>query len=539
MSNVYIFGHKNPDTDSIAAAIAYAEFKSQLSEGNYIPARLGEINSETRFVLDYFKIPVPPLLENVYAQLSDIAFDRPVCFTKDAPISEVWNAMMKQGIKTAIVVDDGGRFLGIASLGDIARANLEISNDFGKFIVPLENIINTLDGKALHLASEFFSGKLAVAAMNIEDVKRRLSKETLLIVGNREDVLFAAVEKKINTIIVTGNGYVSDDILNLAREKGVNLIKVPHDTFNTVKLINHSIPIHYVMKNKGLITFGIREYMDDVKDTMLRYKYRYFPVLEDKKPVGMLTRRHILDFVGKKVILVDHNEKTQSVEGLEQAQVLEVIDHHRIGNMETAMPIIFINKPVGSTCTIIYSLHKENSISPSPPIAGIMCAAILSDTLIFKSPTCTPIDMRAAEELAEIAGIDLNEFARAMFEAGTSLKGKTEEEIFFTDFKEFNIGGYQIGVSQVNIYNTDLERLKHKLLGFMERLKEDKGYDMLLMMLTDIINEGSEFLHVGGHRELLSRAFDIEIKGESFYLPNVVSRKQQVIPRLITAISAQ
>jgi len=539
MSNVYIFGHKNPDTDSISAAIAYAEFKKFFSKGNFVPARLGEINNETKFVLDYFKIPVPPLLKNVYTQLSDIAFDNPVSFTKDAPISEVWNVMMKQGTKTVIVVDENNRFVGIASLGDIAKANLEISNDFSNFIVPMENIINTLNGKALHLTSNFFSGNLAVAAMDIEDVKKRLSKETLLIVGSREDILFAAIEKKINTIIVTGNCFVSETVLNLAKENSVNLIIVPHDTFNTVKLINQSIPIYYVMKNQGLITFGIREFMDDVKDTMLRYKYRYFPVLEDKKPVGMLTRRHILDYIGKKVILVDHNEKTQSVEGLEQAQILEVIDHHRIGNMETAMPIIFINKPVGSTCTIIYSLYKENSIIPSAPIAGIMCGAILSDTLIFKSPTCTSQDISAAKELAELADIDLHEFAKAMFEAGTSLKGKTEEEIFFMDFKEFNVGGYQIGVSQVNIYNTDLKELTDSLLSFMERLKEEKGYDILLMMLTDIINEGSEILYVGGHRELLSRAFDIQIKGESFYLPYVVSRKKQVIPKLITAISAQ
>ncbi len=538
MSTVYIFGHKNPDTDSICAAIAYAEFKKQLSKGNYIPARLGEINNETKFVLDYFKIPVPTLLENVYTQLSDIAFDKPLCFTKDTPISQVWNIMMEHNIKTVTVVDEEGRFIGIASLGDIARANLEISGDFRDFVVPMENIIKTLEGKALHLASDFFSGDLAVAAMNLEDVKKRISRDTMLIVGNREDIQLAAIEKKISAIIVTGNHSVTDAVINAAKSNNVSLITVPYDTFNTVKLINQSIPISYVMKKQGLITFGIRELMDDVKDTMLKYKYRYFPVLKDKKPVGMLTRRHILDFVGKKVILVDHNEKSQSVEGLEQAQILEVIDHHRIGNMETVFPIIFINKPVGATCTIIYSLYKENSITPSAPIAGIMCAAILSDTLIFKSPTCTSQDISAAKELASIAGINLDEFAKAMFEAGTSLEGKTEEEIFYMDFKEFNVGGYQIGISQVNIYNTDLEKLKDGLLKFMEKVRNQKGYDMLLMMLTDIINEGSEMLYVGGHKELLSRAFDVEITGESFYLPYVVSRKKQVVPKLITAISS-
>jgi manganese-dependent inorganic pyrophosphatase len=287
-----------------------------------------------------------------------------------------------------------------------------------------------------------------------------------------------------------------------------------------------------------LITFETHELIDDVKEAMLKYKYRYFPVLEKRKPVGMLTRRHILDFDGKKVILVDHNEKTQSVEGLEQARILEIIDHHRIGNIETTLPIIFMNKPVGCTSTIIYSLYKERGITPSKHIAGIMCAAILSDTLIFRSPTCTAEDIDAAKELSKIAEIELDEFSKAMFEAGTSLKDKTQQDVFYMDFKEFRVGGHKIGVSQVNIYNTDLAPLKGKLLSFMENLRVQEGYDILLLMLTDIINEGSEFIYVGNHRDLLSRAFDIEITGDSFYLPYVVSRKKQVIPKLITAISA-
>ncbi len=538
MGIVYIIGHKNPDTDSICSAIAYAEYKRQVSKGCYLPTRLGEPNNETKFVLDYFQIPLPTLIENVYTQLSDITYDKPLNITKNAPISHVWDVMMKNNIKTVNVVDDEGNFVGIVTLGDMARANLEISDNFSEFVVPIENIIKTLNGKALNLSGSCFSGDLAVAAMKVEDVETRLSKNTLLIVGNREDVQLTAIERKVNTIVTTGDCHVSDRIFDLAKKNKVNLIKVPYDTFNTVKLINQSIPIHYVMKSRGLITFETHELIDDVKEAMLKYKYRYFPVLEKRKPVGMLTRRHILDFDGKKVILVDHNEKTQSVEGLEQARILEIIDHHRIGNIETTLPIIFMNKPVGCTSTIIYSLYKERGITPSKHIAGIMCAAILSDTLIFRSPTCTAEDIDAAKELSKIAEIELDEFSKAMFEAGTSLKDKTQQDVFYMDFKEFRVGGHKIGVSQVNIYNTDLAPLKGKLLSFMENLRVQEGYDILLLMLTDIINEGSEFIYVGNHRDLLSRAFDIEITGDSFYLPYVVSRKKQVIPKLITAISA-
>ncbi len=538
MGTVYIIGHKNPDTDSICSAIAYAEFKKRISEDLYIPTRLGAPNNETMFVLDYFRVPLPSLLENVYTQLSDITYDTSFNVAKTAPISHVWDIMIKNNIKTVTLIDDEGNFVGIVTLGDMARANLEVSDNFRRFMVPMENIIQTLDGKALNLSNNYFSGDLAVAAMKVEDVKKRLSRNTLLIVGNREDVQLASLQQMVNTLVVTGNCRVSDRVLNKAIENKVNLIKVPYDTFNTVKLISHSIPVKYVMKSDNLVTFETHELVDDVKDAMLRYKYRYFPVLQNKKPVGMLTRRHILDFDGKKVILVDHNEKTQSVEGLEQARILEIIDHHRIGDLETTFPIIFLNRPVGCTSTIIYSLYKERGFVPPKPIAGIMCAAILSDTLIFRSPTCTAEDIDAAKALAQIAKIDIDEFSKAMFKAGTSLKGKTEKDIFYMDFKDFSVRDYKIGVSQVNIYKTDFAPLKENLLGFMRELKEQKDYDLLLLMLTDIIDEGSEFLYVGEHKELLSRAFDLHITSESFYLPYVVSRKKQVIPKLITAISS-
>jgi manganese-dependent inorganic pyrophosphatase len=540
MSTVYIIGHKNPDTDSVCSAIAYAEFKSSLKkEHNFIPARLGPINRETQFVLEYFKVPEPELIENVYTQVSDITFDKPINILKDSPLSTTWETMMKHNARTVNIIDASGKFIGLATVGDIAKAYLESSGDFSRFKVPMQNIIKTLGGEAVVLKDDAFSGNIVVAAMQADDVRKRLRKGDLLITGNREDVQLLAVEYGAGVLVITGNHDISELVRERAEQKGVNVIKVPHDTFDTVKRINQSIPVHYIMKTENLAVFRTDDLIQDIKEAMLKYKYRNFPILgHDGKPVGMLARRHILDHARKNVILVDHNEKSQSVNGLEEARILEIIDHHRICCMETDQPIVFINRPVGCTATIIFELYEQKDYIPDRIIAGLMCAAILSDTLVFKSPTCTCQDIRAAKKLAEIAGVDIERFSSAMFQAGTSLEGKSEEEIFYTDFKDFNIGKYKIGVSQVNISQKISESLKSRMINFMEKLKTERNYDLLLLMLTDIINQGSEFLCVGEHKELLGRAFNVEIREESFHLPLVVSRKKQVIPRIISAINS-
>ncbi|TYP58538.1 putative manganese-dependent inorganic diphosphatase [Thermosediminibacter litoriperuensis] len=540
MSDIYVFGHRNPDTDSICSAIAYSDFKNLTEKDyNYIPARLGPINRETQFVLDYFGVPVPRVIENVYTQVSDIHFDKPVNVNKNASMFEAWHMILQHNARTINIVDDSGKFLGLATLGDIAKVYLESSSGFSGYAVPVKNIVETLKGEALVLKEEVFSGNIIVAAMQIDDIQSRIKEGDLLIVGNRKDVQLMAVKSGIKILVVTGGHEVPGDVLETAGANGVTVIKVPYDTFDTVKLINESLPVRYIMKTEDLITFSLEDTIDDVKETMLKYRYRNFPVLDgQKRPVGMLARSHILDYTRKNVILVDHNEKSQSAEGIEQASILEIIDHHRIGCLETGQPIVFINRPVGCTATIVCRNYEERNIMPSKKIAGLMCAAILSDTLMFKSPTCTGEDIRAAKKLAGIAGIEIEKFARAMFEAGTSLEGKTEEEIFFTDFKEFKIGDYKIGVSQVNIFNNSPESLKNRLIQFMEKLRTDREYDLLLLMLTDIINEVSEFLFVGNHRELIRRAFGVDVGGNSFLLPRVVSRKKQVVPRIISAINS-
>jgi len=537
MKTVYVCGHKNPDTDSICSAIAYAHLK-RITEGiNAIPVRLGPINRETKFVLDYFGIEEPILIENVYTQVQDIKFDKPLIFKENTSMFEAWNAMMEKNIRTLAVVDDENKLIGIATVGDLAKAYLSSAHELSKYRIPIENLLATLKGEILLRYLDYIEGNILVAAMSKENVLKRIKEGDTLIVGDREDIQEAAIQKGIKALIITGNNQVSEKILDLARKHEVTIIKVSPDTFDTVKLLNQSIPLSYVIKKEDIVSFRLTDYIDDVKEVMLKYRYRNFPVLDEEgRVVGLLGRRHILDYERKNVILVDHNEFSQAVEGIEQARILEIIDHHRLGTIETDQPILFRNHPVGSTATIINRLYEEKGLIPDPKIAGIMCAAILSDTLVFKSPTCTPEDVRAAKKLAEIAEIDINEFGNQMFKAGTSLEGKTVEEIFYTDFKEFTVNKYKIGIGQVNTL-ADPGELKKDLISFMEKVRSDKGYDILLLMLTDIINEGSEILFVGDNKELLERAFDVKIQNNSFYLPYVISRKKQVLPPLVKAIN--
>ncbi|WAM31821.1 putative manganese-dependent inorganic diphosphatase [Caldicellulosiruptor naganoensis] len=538
MSIVYIFGHKNPDTDSICSAIAYANLKRTLEGLDAIPVRIGQINRETQFVLNYFSVEEPEYIDNVYTQIRDIKYDKPLTISEDSSIYDAWKLLVERNFQTALIVDKSNTLRGIASLGDIAKSYLFSLEELSKYDIPISNIVRTLKGKVVLQNADFAKGNIVVAAMSLESFLKRVSKDCTLIVGNRENVQIEAIKKGAKTLIITGNHDVSEEVIDVAKKHNCTIIVVPYDTFDTARLISQCLPISYIMKKKDIIFFKEIDYINEIKDTMLKYKYRNFPIVDDnKKVLGLLARRHILNYEGKKVILVDHNELSQSVEGIEEAKILEIIDHHRVGGIATASPILFRNHPVGSTSTIINKIFEENGLAPEPKIAGIMCAAILSDTLMFRSPTCTSEDIRAARKLAQIAGIDIDDFGIKMFKAGTSLEDKTIEEIFYTDFKDFIINNLKIGVGQVNTL-ADTKELDAKLLQFMEEVLNSKNYDMILLMITDIINEGSKILFVGKHKDILEKAFNIEIKGNSFYLPKVVSRKKQIIPPITKIINS-
>lgn len=533
---VYVIGHKNPDTDSICSAIAYSYFKREYDGINAIPCKLGPINRETEFVLNYFNIEEPIYIENVYTQIKDIDYEKPLCANIAWPMLAAWQLIQDSGIRTICVVDDSDKFIGLATLGDLAKVYLSQMNNIEKYSIPLKNAVSVLSGEVINKGSNTLGGNIIVATMSLEEVVKRIKSGDTIIVGDRPHIQKAAIKNNVGTLIIVGGAKPDNETLNLAKEHQVNLISTPYDAFDAVKCISQSIPLSYIMKSSDIVSFGEEEYIHEITNTMSKYKYRNFPILDKYGTVlGLISRRHILEYEAKNVILVDHNEFSQTVEGINEAAILEIIDHHRLGGIITDKPILFKNQPVGCTSTIIYETYQNAKITPPPEIAGIMCAAILSDTLVFKSPTCTPRDKKAALNLAAIAEIDIEDFAGRMFKEGTELLDKSPEKIFFTDFKEFHVDEFKIGVGQINVMS-DIGELKNEILSFMKDLKEKGGYDILLLMLTNIIKEGSEILWVSDYKNVIEKAFSIDINENIFYLPGIMSRKNQVIPPIVKAV---
>lgn len=531
---IYIFGHKNPDTDSISAAIAYAELKKRLGF-NAIAKRLGDINQETDFVLNYFNIPKPDILPTVKTQVSDLNLDKVIPISPDSSIKTAWMLMKKNNVKTLAVIDENEKFLGLVTLSNITSKYMDtLENNIIK--TPLRNILETLNAKIIFGDEAKFNsnGKIVVAALSPESMKPFIEKGDIVIIGNRKDSQKKAIELGANCLIITGGFSAEDEILELAKQNNCIIINTPNDTYTTARLINQSIPVKYVMTTENIISFHIDDFVDEIRDKMLQTRYRSYPVLdENNKIYGFISRYHLISQKKKQVILVDHNERSQTVHGIDDAEILEIIDHHRVADIQTGKPIFFRNEPVGSTSTIIAGMYFENGIRPPKNIAGLLCAAIISDTVKFKSPTCTYIDKITAERLAEIAGIDIESFALEMFRAGTSLQNRTPEEIFFQDFKEFKLGKYKIGISQVNTMNVEsLGETKNDLLTFMNKLCNEKGYDLLIIMLTDIIREGSEIIFTGKEKDLIAKAFNVDVHNNFVFLPGVISRKKQIIPPL-------
>lgn len=538
---IYITGHKNPDTDSICSAISYAEFKKRLGL-NAVAARLGEINRETEFVLKYFNIEKPEYLPTVKTQISDLNIDKVVAVSPEVSIKTAWMVMTKNNTKTLPVVDDYERLIGIATLSDITNKYMDTleNNIIATSMTPLRNISETLNAKVLCGNKDNFktSGNVIVAAMSPEQMKNYMSSNDIIIAGNREDSQLYAIEMGASCLIVTGSSEVDKKILDSANEHGSIVMVTPFDTFTTARLINQSIPIRHVMTTGNLITFNIDDFVDEVKDKMLQTRYRSYPVVDDNNKIkGFVSRYHLISKNKKKVILMDHNEKAQSVKGIDEADILEIVDHHRVADIQTGTPIYFRNEPVGSTSTIVANAYFESGIRPVKNIAGILCAAILSDTMKFKSPTSTYVDRITAERLAEIAGIDIEEFSKEMFKAGTSLHSKTPEEIFHQDYKDFTLGHYKVGIGQVMTMDTEnLEDIKVELIEYMENLMTESSYDLLILLLTDIIKEGSDMLYVDRNKDIISKAFNADPNSNSIFLPGVVSRKKQIIPPLSAAI---
>ena len=541
---IYVTGHKNPDSDSICAAYAYAEFKNKIGETETVACRLGNVNQETQFILDYFEAEAPKFLNTVKLKVEDLQFDNISPISPDISLKTAWTIMRDKNIKTLPVADENDHLLGVLSVANLTSCYMDIWDNriLSKSNTTLDNIVDTLSAKICYVNEDikFFPGKIAVTAMQPDTMTEHIEEGDIAIVGDREEAQSALINLNVSLMIVTGGYAPSEKIINLAKEHGVTVIVTQHDSFTASRLIVQSIPVGYVMVKENIVSFTTDDLVDDIKGVMAETRFRSYPVLDENgRVVGTVSRYHLISNHKKKVIQVDHNERGQSVDGLEDAEVVEIIDHHRVADIQTNNPIYFRNEPVGSTSTIVAKCFFENGIRPSRKAAGLLCGAIISDTLLFRSPTCTPQDKYICKKLAEIAGINIEEFAKEMFKAGTSLKGKTVEQIFNTDFKPFTIEGTKVGISQVNTMDIEgFMPLKEEMLNYMDQKAKEAGLEMVMLLLTDILNEGSEILVTGAKPEIVEKAFKVTLKDKGAFLPGVLSRKKQVVPPITNAITS-
>lgn len=539
---VYIVGHKNPDTDSICSAIAYANLKKKITGNEYIAKRAGLLNEETQYILDRFGVQPPKLLSNVYLQVKDVDVNRKLGISENTSIKEAWAMMKARGAYT-IAVTNGQKLQGIITTGDIATSYMDEydSHILAEAKTGYQNIVNTLEGTAVtgNLQEFFTRGKVVVAASSPDMMEEFIEQGDLVICGNRYEVQLCAIELNVSCIVVCQGSQVTRTIKKLAEERGIVVITTLHDTFTAARLINQSIPVKHFMMKDGLTIFNTTDYVEEIKHVMVKKNMRDFPVIDKKGNFyGLISSRCLMEASKKRVILVDHNEKTQTVDGIEQAEVLEIIDHHRLGGLETLGPVYFRNQPVGCTATIVYEMYRENGITPDKTTASLLCAAIISDTLLFRSPTCTRMDEKAAKELAVIAEIDLEELAQNMFQAGSNLKGKTDEEICFQDFKQFTVNDVRFGVGQINSMNPEeLEEIKEIMNPYLEKAALKQKLDMVFFMLTNIVEESTELLCYGkGAKEQVIEAFDLPSDTNQIHLQGVVSRKKQLIPTFVVSL---
>lgn len=533
---VFVIGHKNPDTDSICSAIAYAALKNKTDDGVFVPKRAGEVNNETKYVLEFFDVETPEFIAHVGTQVKDVEIKPTPSLSEGISLKNAWNKMRDLRESTMPIVNDGV-LEGIISVKDIATANMDIyeTRILAMAHTKYTNVLDAIDGTMIvgDPEEEITKGKILIGAANPDMLENYVEDGDMLLTGNRFENQLCGIEMNAGCIVVCTGAPISKTIQKLAKENNCKIISTPHDTLMVARLISQSAPVRYFMKKDHLITFNREDFISDIRDTLAKIRHRDFPVLDrDGKYCGMLSRRSLLNMDNKKIILVDHNEKGQAVDGIDEAEILEIIDHHRLGSMETALPVFFRNQPVGCTGTIIYDLYQENNVEVDKKIAGLLCSAIISDTLMFRSPTCTAKDKKAAEELAKIAGIEIQEHAEKMFRAGSSLADKTPEEIFYQDFKKFSGNDKNFGAGQISSMDkAELEQLRPKIAAYMEGAVKDG--EMLFFLLTNILTESSDLVFAGaGAKELVETAFG-EPEDNWVHVPGLVSRKKQFVPSVL------
>ena len=540
---IFVIGHKNPDTDSICSAIAYSDLKNRICDkADYVPCRAGIVNEETKFVLDHFGIPVPQYLGTVRPEISDIELNLIRGIESDDSIKVAWELMNSQDSRSVPVLKDG-KLEGIVSITDIAQSYMDESDShvLANAKTRFSSIAQTLNGELICGDPDelYTEGKVTIAASSPDVMEGFIEESDLVVSGDRFETHFTAIELGAKCLVLCQGSMPTKTIKKLAEERGCVIISTPYDTFTTARLINQSIPVNYFMTDENLISFQMSDSLEDVEEAMKTYRFHNFPVIDKNgKYMGFISRRRLLNINRKKIIMVDHNEISQAVDGVERAEVREIIDHHRLGGFETLGPVYFRNQPVGCTATIVAQMYAENGLVPDEKIAGLLVSAIISDTLVFRSPTCTDIDRMTCKRLAEIAGIDIRDFSHQMFEAGSSLQSKTPEEICSQDFKIFNNEGYSFGVSQItSLDQEELEHIREKVEPCLKTIMDNQDLDMMFMMLTNVVETNTELMCCGTLANETARdAFNIPEDAEKIVLKGIVSRKKQFLPTFAEAL---
>lgn len=536
---IYTIGHRNPDTDSICSAIGYAHLKRSLGE-NVEPARAGKINAETKYVLETFKMETPKLITDLYPRVKDVTLDCKVVVKENDTLRTLGEVMRGNDVKSVPVVDKNRKLIGIVTVSDLAKRYFnELSmQNLAEANVSLSSIANVIDGEVINEGNinAKITGNVRIAAGSNNTIRKVIKTGDVVLVGDRNDeAMITCVNQNIACLIVTGSGEVPGSVLTLAEEKNLIVITSPYDTYTCARLVNQCIPVSMIMQ-KNLTSFKPTDMLSDIKGTMESTQFRNYPVVENDKLVGVVSRDQLIVPERERVILVDHNERSQAVEGIEAAKIVEIIDHHRLGGIQTSEPIFTRQEPVGCTATIVANMYWHRGVEIPANIAGLLLSAIISDTVLFKSPTCTEIDKQVAEKLAQIAGVDIMKHGMALLKAGSGIGDMSPIEVAKNDLKEFQIGEYRMIVSQISVMDTsEVLAIKEELLACMENICRSEGYDMSLLMVTDIIAEGTELLFTGKPKAIIAEAFGKPASDNLISLPGVMSRKKQIIPPMAEA----
>ena len=541
---IIVIGHKNPDTDSICSAICYADLKSKITNETYVAKRAGHLNEETQYVLKKYNIPVPEYIKDVRPQVSDIDIRRTEGVSKDISVKDAWTKMKELNVVT-LPITCKKRLIGLITIGDIAKSYFEVydSTILSTAKTRFQNIVDTLNGTVItgDINEVFTKGKVVIAAANPDMMENYIEEGDIVILGNRYEAQLCAIEMEAKCIIVCEGAGISKTITKVANERDCIIISTSYDTYTVARLINQSMPIEFLMRKKedGVISFNTDDFIEDIQGIMAKKRHRDFPIEDNKNNyIGMISRRNLLSAGKKQIILVDHNERGQAISGVETAQILEIIDHHRIGSIETVTPVFFRNQPLGCTATIIYQMYHENNIAIPQKIAYLLCSAIISDTLIFKSPTCTEEDIKACHELADIAGINIVEHGMEMFNAGSNLSSKTAKEIIMQDYKKFSVNDVTIGVGQINTMSqTEIDNIRGRIENYIDRVVNDGNVDMVFLLMTNIMTESSEVVFAGKSAgSVLANAFNVTVNGKTAILEKIVSRKKQFFPAIMETL---